>query len=96
MAPRPTTAPIQNPVTDGFLPRRTSKNIHEHPAAVRPPPGVQPVFSAAADACRRGSQDRSARRARRRRPDGGAGRCPARPRPGSCGCNIDREIRRRS
>src|SRR6188768_4319986 len=33
MATRPTTAPIQKPSTEGFLPRRTSKNIHERPAA---------------------------------------------------------------
>src|SRR4030095_4894881 len=32
MATRPTTAPIQNPRTDGFLPRSTSRNIQERPA----------------------------------------------------------------
>src|SRR5690349_11075703 len=33
MATRPTTAPIQNPSTEGFLPFKTSKNIHARPAA---------------------------------------------------------------
>src|ERR1700712_4065882 len=33
MATRPTTAPIQNPSTDGFFPLITSKNIHDNPAA---------------------------------------------------------------
>src|SRR5690349_11857843 len=33
MATRPTTAPIQKPRTDGFLPFSTSKNIHDKPAA---------------------------------------------------------------
>src|SRR5882724_9249928 len=33
MATRPTTAPTQKPTTDGFLPRNTSKNIQESPAA---------------------------------------------------------------
>lgn len=33
MATKPTTAPIQNPNTDGFLPRKTSKNIQDKPAA---------------------------------------------------------------
>src|SRR3954471_13560807 len=33
IATRPTTAPIQKPVTEGFLPFITSKNIHERPAA---------------------------------------------------------------
>ena len=33
IATRPTTAPIQNPSTDGFLPRITSRNIHDKPAA---------------------------------------------------------------
>ena len=33
MATRPTTAPIQNPRTEGFLPLNTSKNIHDKPAA---------------------------------------------------------------
>ncbi len=33
MATRPTTAPIQNPNTEGFLPLDTSKNIHDNPAA---------------------------------------------------------------
>jgi hypothetical protein len=32
MATKPTTAPIQKPSTDGFLPRITSKNIHDNPA----------------------------------------------------------------
>src|ERR1700760_2252200 len=29
----PTTAPTQKPTTEGFLPRSTSKNIQERPAA---------------------------------------------------------------
>src|SRR5678815_1379803 len=33
IATSPTTAPIQNPSTDGFLPFITSKNIHDKPAA---------------------------------------------------------------
>src|SRR5687768_7749086 len=33
MATRPTTAPIQNPSTEGFLPFSTSKNIQARPAA---------------------------------------------------------------
>src|SRR5690348_10781393 len=33
MATRPTTAPIQNPRTEGFLPFTTSKNIQLRPAA---------------------------------------------------------------
>src|SRR5687767_7909244 len=33
IATRPTTAPIQKPNTEGFLPLSTSKNIHERPAA---------------------------------------------------------------
>ena len=33
MATKPTTAPIQNPSTDGFLPFITSKNIQAKPAA---------------------------------------------------------------
>src|SRR5574343_83304 len=33
MATRPTTAPIQKPNTEGFLPRNTSKNIQLKPAA---------------------------------------------------------------
>ena len=33
MATRPTTAPIQNPSTEGFLPLITSKNIQDKPAA---------------------------------------------------------------
>src|SRR5258707_9388532 len=33
MATRPTTAPTQKPTTLGFLPRTTSKNIQEQPAA---------------------------------------------------------------
>src|SRR3954447_6668446 len=33
IATRPTTAPIQNPSTEGFLPRITSKNIQDKPAA---------------------------------------------------------------
>src|SRR5688500_7804665 len=33
MATRPTTAPIQNPNTDGFFPRITSQNSHDKPAA---------------------------------------------------------------
>ena len=33
MATSPTTAPIQNPSTEGFLPFKTSKNIHANPAA---------------------------------------------------------------
>src|SRR5438067_9931390 len=33
MATSPTTAPIQKPITDGFFPRSTSKNIHDSPAA---------------------------------------------------------------
>src|SRR6185312_10632338 len=32
MATRPTTAPIQNPNTEGFFPFNTSKNIHARPA----------------------------------------------------------------
>src|SRR6476620_7353813 len=32
MATRPTTAPIQNPSTEGFLPFNTSKNIQARPA----------------------------------------------------------------
>src|SRR6185436_6002019 len=32
MATRPTTAPIQKPITDGFLPRNTSNNIQDNPA----------------------------------------------------------------
>ena len=33
MATKPTTAPIQNPSTEGFFPLITSKNIHAKPAA---------------------------------------------------------------
>src|SRR5687767_4396924 len=33
MATRPTTAPIQNPSMEGFLPLKTSKNIQDNPAA---------------------------------------------------------------
>ncbi|MNQ96881.1 hypothetical protein D3C85_1125020 [compost metagenome] len=33
MATKPTTAPIQKPNTEGFLPRATSKNIQAKPAA---------------------------------------------------------------
>ena len=33
MATSPTTAPIQKPSTDGFLPLNTSKNIQDKPAA---------------------------------------------------------------
>src|SRR6186997_3610288 len=33
IATRPTTAPIQKPSTDGFLPFNTSKNIQDKPAA---------------------------------------------------------------
>src|SRR5215204_667298 len=33
IATRPTTAPIQNPSTEGFLPFNTSKNIQDKPAA---------------------------------------------------------------
>ena len=33
IATNPTTAPIQNPNTEGFLLLRTSKNIHDKPAA---------------------------------------------------------------
>ncbi len=33
MATKPTTAPIQKPNTEGFLPLITSKNIQERPAA---------------------------------------------------------------
>jgi len=33
IATRPTTAPTQKPTTEGFLPRMTSKNIQERPAA---------------------------------------------------------------
>src|SRR6187455_943904 len=33
MATSPTTAPIQNPRADGFLPRVGSKSIHARPAA---------------------------------------------------------------
>ncbi len=33
IATRPTTAPIQNPSTEGFLPLNTSKNIQDKPAA---------------------------------------------------------------
>src|SRR5438309_1932467 len=33
MATKPTTAPIQNPSTEGFLPLTTSKNIQDKPAA---------------------------------------------------------------
>ena len=33
MATKPTTAPIQNPSTDGFFPFNTSKNIQAKPAA---------------------------------------------------------------
>src|SRR5687768_9624141 len=33
IATSPTTAPIQKASTEGFLPRRTSKNIQERPAA---------------------------------------------------------------
>src|SRR5688500_15222983 len=33
MATKPTTAPMQKPTTDGFLPLATSKNIHDKPAA---------------------------------------------------------------
>src|SRR4051812_39462687 len=33
IATRPTTAPMQKPITDGFLPRSTSKNIQDKPAA---------------------------------------------------------------
>src|SRR2546430_167368 len=32
MATKPTTAPIQNPSTEGFFPFNTSKNIHDNPA----------------------------------------------------------------
>src|ERR1700729_1536264 len=32
IATNPTTAPTQNPTTEGFLPRRTSKNIQDSPA----------------------------------------------------------------
>src|SRR5690349_9933086 len=33
MATNPTTAPTQKPITEGFLPRSTSKNIQLRPAA---------------------------------------------------------------
>src|SRR5687768_12015904 len=33
IATRPTTAPIQNPSTEGFFPFSTSKNIQDKPAA---------------------------------------------------------------
>src|SRR5882762_2969804 len=33
MATRPTTAPMQNPRAEGFLPRAESKNTHASPAA---------------------------------------------------------------
>ncbi len=33
MATSPTTAPMQNPRTEGFLPRMISKNIQDNPAA---------------------------------------------------------------
>src|SRR5829696_7613564 len=33
IATRPTTAPTQNPTTEGFFPLNTSKNIHDKPAA---------------------------------------------------------------
>src|SRR5215217_3216761 len=33
MATKPTTAPIQKPSTEGFLPLATSKNIQDKPAA---------------------------------------------------------------
>ena len=33
MATSPTTAPIQNPRTEGFFPFNTSKNIQANPAA---------------------------------------------------------------
>src|SRR5258705_8807145 len=33
IATRPTTAPIQKPRAEGFLPRIASKKIHERPAA---------------------------------------------------------------
>src|SRR5689334_25288546 len=33
MATSPTTAPMQNPKTDGFFPLATSKNIDDRPAA---------------------------------------------------------------
>jgi len=33
MATKPTTAPIQKPKADGFLPFKTSKNNQERPAA---------------------------------------------------------------
>src|SRR5438045_7239728 len=33
IATSPTTAPMQNPSTDGFFPFKTSKNIHDKPAA---------------------------------------------------------------
>src|ERR1041385_8122416 len=33
IATRPTTAPMQAPITDGFLPRSISKNIHDIAAA---------------------------------------------------------------
>src|SRR6185312_13903889 len=33
IATRPTTAPIQNPSTEGFFPFNTSKDIQESPAA---------------------------------------------------------------
>ena len=33
IATKPTTAPIQNPSTEGFLPLITSKNIQDKPAA---------------------------------------------------------------
>src|SRR5215831_2407869 len=32
IATRPTTAPMQKPITEGFFPRNTSKNIHDNPA----------------------------------------------------------------
>src|SRR5215468_10975950 len=32
IATRPTTAPMQKPITEGFFPRKTSKNIHDKPA----------------------------------------------------------------
>src|SRR6185312_10857702 len=33
IATSPTTAPMQKPSTDGFLPLKTSKNIQDNPAA---------------------------------------------------------------
>ena len=33
IATKPTTAPIQNPKADTFLPRVTSNKIHDKPAA---------------------------------------------------------------